>query len=175
MAKKPFGWGRKTFPTVPELPTTSPDHPDADLPFADEIPDELIPLDWEERQQQEPRREKNYGAGEYQIPLGWHELGQIADLLIGKAVTGFSSSNIHAFYWTEATDKDHPDRLWVWFQPGRISGGAKRAHVQPGKIVRYVYDRVPFSVFQGMQAAGSKGTFLDAMVKKAGYLYHGPF
>jgi hypothetical protein len=38
---------------------------------------------------------------------------------------------------------------------------------QPASL--YVYYEVPPSVYQGMLAAGSKGKYLDAAVKKAGY------
>jgi hypothetical protein len=164
--------------------------PDAELPLAEEIgdepgdaepepeppdPREPIPLDWEERLLQEPRRAKNAGMGEYQIPLAWEDLAAWAERLEPNAIQN-PGHNVAAFAWTEAVDKDHPSRLWVWFSPpGRVTAGGHRADVKAGKRTRYCYDRVPYSVFVGLRAASSKGKFLDQFVKKAGYLYHGPF
>jgi hypothetical protein len=164
-----------------DLPFAEEIDEDADLPFAEEIADaaaagEPIPLDWEERKLQEPRRAKNAGQGEYQIPLDWANLGAEADALFLTRELGVPGHNIEGYAWTPARDMDHPSRLWVWFRGSyRVSRGGKLADVKPGVRTRYCYDRVDYSVFTGLRAAGSKGKYLQTQVKDAGYLYHGPF
>ena len=39
------------------------------------------------------------------------------------------------------------------------------------KGAEYHYYNVPASIFEGLRAAASPGTYLDAYVKKAGYAY----
>jgi hypothetical protein len=36
----------------------------------------------------------------------------------------------------------------------------------------YAYDNVPKDVFDGMQAASSKGNYLNEVIKKGGYAFH---
>ncbi len=84
---------------------------------------------------------------------------QQADQLFAGRVTGFESSNVEGFaYNVEGY------RLFIWFLNGS----------------RYCYDAMPKAKFEGMKAASSKGSFLDAEIKKGGWpkgspLVHGPF